>query len=332
MRLVDLFCGACGMGLGMRRAGHETVLALDKDEDAVETAREAGFPAQVGDVGSFDYSGTIPDPVDGIVDGIVAGPPCQGFSSAGKRLGARDPRNGFPALYKAVDVLGPEWLLIEQVEGLLHHSAEHHPDPVLCPGCYFEEGILCEVRERFEVVSWRKLDAVDVGGASHRKRVFIVGGPRRFRWPDATHGDLRARGTLFGWRRTPHVSVREALKGLAPEVDLPGCKLDAVDVGGTASTRSNSDRSTSPASLFGELPGARLIHISSSTASSGGSRSRSGSGSWTSRSTGPSRAARGPEHATRERRQPPRGGGPGEGSRTFLNFLALCLAKVKKRE
>ncbi len=213
LRSVDLFCGGGGLALGLRRAGHEHVLCVDSEARCIETIRAAGFPGIVGDVGDLDLYRDV-----GPVDLVVGGPPCQGFSQAGKRLGALDPRNGFPAWFKALDEMRPTWALSENVDGLTFHSAEHCGDSMGCPGCYLRDWILPEFRSRFAHVQWAILNAVDFGNASQRKRIFILAGPHPLKWPARTHGSPDLCAGLFGPSLLPWRTVRDALTGLAPEL------------------------------------------------------------------------------------------------------------------
>lgn len=79
---VDLFAGPGGWDLGARRLGLTTI-GLDISEDAVATARAAGLPRERCNVAASD-------PARFDVDGLIASPPCQGFSTVGKGAGRLD--------------------------------------------------------------------------------------------------------------------------------------------------------------------------------------------------------------------------------------------------
>ena len=135
VKAVSLFSGAGGADLGMTEAGIETVLNVEYDASAVATCHAAGLDhVQLGDVRDL----SLFDGLEG-VDLVYGGPPCQAFSSAGKREGQDSELNGWPWALAVVDQLKPRWVVFENVPGLLHHSAEcKHP----CPGCYWTGDLL----------------------------------------------------------------------------------------------------------------------------------------------------------------------------------------------
>ena len=194
MKLVDLFAGAGGASLGGHLAGFQ-VEAVERDQDACAT-HQAAVPGPIHCMDVRDWKPSSP------VDVIWASPPCQCWSQAGKRLGARDTeRNGFPWMWAAVDRAQPTWLICENVKGLTQHSRTTCGDPMLCPGCYWKT-VQAEARARFSHVSYRCLNAADYGLPQARRRVFLVCGPEPYRWPAATHCDpasLLAHAWLQPW-------------------------------------------------------------------------------------------------------------------------------------
>lgn len=84
MRILDLFAGPGGWDEGLKLLGHTDVLGIELDPDACATARAAGHDRLAADVYGVD-PGRFPD-----VAGIIASPPCQGFSAAGKQAGRVD--------------------------------------------------------------------------------------------------------------------------------------------------------------------------------------------------------------------------------------------------
>lgn len=212
MRCLELFAGGGGAALGLERAGFEHAALCEWDRDACATLRAAGLgPVVEGDVRDLDSIAAAAGPAP--VDVLWASFPCQAFSTAGKRLGAADERNGWPWTVAAVDRFRPSWFMGENVRGLLLHTGGcafaggqeglfSRPDPALCPGCYFERVILPDLRARFTCVGWWLLDAADYGVPQHRRRVILWAGPRPLAQPVATHGP----GAPLPW-----VSMGEAL-------------------------------------------------------------------------------------------------------------------------
>ena len=165
---VDLFCGSGGLTLGFKWAGFTTVAANDFFKEAGLTF-QANFPKVKyvgGDITDLDVKNQIFDAIDenGGVDIVIGGPPCQGFSNAGKRM-IEDPRN---ALYKEfVDIVietNPKIFIMENVEGIMSIN---------------EGKTFAEIKETFRELGYnvtgRKLIATQYGVPQKRKRVIIIG-------------------------------------------------------------------------------------------------------------------------------------------------------------
>lgn len=211
MRAIELFAGAGGAALGLESAGIEHAALCEWDADACATMRAAGLgPVVEGDVRDLDAIEAVAGPS---CDLLWSSFPCQAWSTAGKRKGAQDERNGWPWTVDAIDRFKPRWFLGENVRGLITHSSDGHPDPERCPRCYFETVILAQLRERFAHVGWWLLDAADYGVPQHRRRVILWAGPAPLQAPERTHAspaECRQAG-LFGPRLRPWVSMGEAL-------------------------------------------------------------------------------------------------------------------------
>jgi DNA (cytosine-5)-methyltransferase 1 len=219
MKVLDLFGGAGGAALGLEMAGFTTV-SVERDHLASEAARLAGLHSIETDVSSTDgFEKELQAKV------WWASPPCQPFSSSGKRLGSGDDRDGFPVLLSAIDEArrrdsgSCQWLIIEQVVGILQHRSKSgcrrgvDPKPDACPGCYFKWNILPELDKRFRYVDLKTLLAADYGVPQKRKRVFIVCGPTPYQWPEATHAE-KPEGDLLPW-----TTVGDALPHLVESCD-----------------------------------------------------------------------------------------------------------------
>lgn len=172
---VDLFCGAGGLSLGLINAGWKPLLALDHWSDAVAT-----YSGNFGDHPCLNRDITTVAEAELLTlapncDWVVGGPPCQGFSTVGRRR-RDDPRNQLVFQFaRVVDILQPENFLIENVIGLRDMR--------------FVE----EVEHFFEArgyrVSTMTLRSADYGVPQLRQRIFFVGSKRGivFKAPQPSH-------------------------------------------------------------------------------------------------------------------------------------------------
>ena len=121
MKIIDLFCGVGGLSLGFENAGFELLAAVDMWEDAIRTFNHnrKDKVARVLSVEDFNES-VLPQLVKREkIAGIIGGPPCQGFSTVGKRE-IEDSRNKlYLEFYKAVKIANPDFFVIENVKGML---------------------------------------------------------------------------------------------------------------------------------------------------------------------------------------------------------------------
>ena len=216
MKVLELFAGAGGAALGLENAGCEHLACVELDEDACATLEAAGLPAVHGDVRDLSlYVGLQ-------ADLLWSSFPCQAWSTAGKRKGADDDRNGWPWTIKAIDFVEPIWFVGENVVGLTNHKGACNRGRKCigkkkCPAAYFHEVILSDLERRFDWVGWTVLNSSSFGVPQHRRRVFIVAGPHPIKWPEPTHGKPDNQVSLFGDSVLPWVSVRDAL-GLGGEI------------------------------------------------------------------------------------------------------------------
>ena len=120
---ISFFTGAMGLDLGLERSGVEFKLAVEKDKWAQKTIR-ANRPLLpvLGDITQIT-AGDIRSAagLDGVEPDIVAGgPPCQAWSSAGKRGGLSDARGAVSFKYAELVIeLSPKYFVMENVRGLM---------------------------------------------------------------------------------------------------------------------------------------------------------------------------------------------------------------------
>jgi DNA (cytosine-5)-methyltransferase 1 len=207
VKALELFAGAGGAALGLRAAGIEALACVELDESACATLKAAGFPAVQADLREWSWDGEKPDL-------LWSSFPCQIWSMAGKREGAKDTeRNGWPWTLRLIDETQPEWVILENVKGLTTHTEAECGNPAGCAGCYLQSAILAELAKRYAVVQHVVLNAADYGVPQHRRRLIVVAGPRAIRWPEPTHTAPGRTLGLFG-EALRWVTIGQAL-GLA---------------------------------------------------------------------------------------------------------------------
>lgn len=124
MNCVDLFCGCGGMSLGFEQAGIDVLCAIDKWDLALDVYQK-NFKHDVVRHDLSDVSGTAVIVAGYAPDMIVGGPPCQDFSSAGKRdvtLGRADLTYSFANI---VCDVAPNWFVMENVEAITKSHILH---------------------------------------------------------------------------------------------------------------------------------------------------------------------------------------------------------------
>lgn len=118
--VVDLFAGCGGWDVGARALGMDPV-GFEWDADACATRAVVGMPTVRCDLATYPYGH-----MRGRVGGLIASPPCQAFSTAGKGLGRDDPRGALVDVPLAWALaLEPEWIAWEQVPPVLPIWEEH---------------------------------------------------------------------------------------------------------------------------------------------------------------------------------------------------------------
>lgn len=146
-KFIDLFAGCGGLSLGLLQAGWEGLFAIEKSPLAFATYKHNLIDKKKF---NYDWPSWLPKQattcsellanhkldlkkLTGKVDLIVGGPPCQGFSTAGKR-NPSDPRNKLTEEYlDLVSILKPCYLVIENVAGFNAKFKKHNTDGLSIP-------------------------------------------------------------------------------------------------------------------------------------------------------------------------------------------------------
>lgn len=163
---IDLFSGCGGMSLGFEMSGFKELLAIDNWKDALVTYAHNRTDAHTlcADLSALDPAQVKQDYGITDVDVIIGGPPCQGFSVAGKRI-IEDERN---KLYKSfvgfVECFHPKAFVMENVPNILSIG-----------GGMVKESILKDFEKLGYKVNVKVLTASDYGVPQNRRRAVFVG-------------------------------------------------------------------------------------------------------------------------------------------------------------
>jgi DNA (cytosine-5)-methyltransferase 1 len=191
--VIDLFCGAGGLSKGFEMAGFNTILGIDidkwscltfaynfgnkkfrkkivslKNNEIEKWLNETDFKQSkiiYKDIKKIDVD-ELKSSIDD-VDLIIGGPPCQGFSMAGRR-DPNDPRNSlFMGFVKFVRTFKPKWFVMENVTGLLVSKTANG------------ENVSEIIKQEFESIPYRVdkfiLNSANYGVPQKRRRLFFIG-------------------------------------------------------------------------------------------------------------------------------------------------------------
>ncbi|POZ52994.1 DNA cytosine methyltransferase [Methylovulum psychrotolerans] len=205
LKIIDLFAGAGGISLGAARAGFELTAAVEIDKFALET-HQKNFPAtqhlniDVATLSGDDLMALVGLKKGGL-DGLVGGPPCQGFSYIGKRDVGDDRNNLFMHFFRLVSEISPAFFLAENVPGIL--SGQYDA---------IREQAFSLVRGQYEMLQPIEVKASDYGAPTTRTRIFFIGyDPKRVR---ALTAEM-----FKPAENTVSVLVKDALKGLPIDIN-----------------------------------------------------------------------------------------------------------------
>ncbi|BDV03179.1 DNA (cytosine-5-)-methyltransferase [Candidatus Hepatoplasma crinochetorum] len=168
-RVLDLFSGAGGFSFGLSlNKNFEIVLATDFDENSLKTFKKNHQQSEIilGDIKNLKIKEEIINQAKKLkVNMIIGGPPCQGFSLKGKKLGLNDSRNFlFLEYFNIVNVIKPKLFIIENVKSMLSSS-----------NGYFLKEIIKIFGDIGYKISYGVLDSSDFGVPQKRKRAIIIG-------------------------------------------------------------------------------------------------------------------------------------------------------------
>ena len=164
--VIDLFCGCGGFSLGFERAGFNVLLGIDVWNDALNTFKHNHKNSDTlqADLSTLSPEQILPLLKNQKIDVIIGGPPCQGFSVAGKRI-VDDIRNKlYKNFVRFVGFFKPKAFVMENVPNILSIG-----DGVV------KESIIKDFAELGYSVEYKVLTASDYGVPQNRRRAFFVG-------------------------------------------------------------------------------------------------------------------------------------------------------------
>jgi len=166
MKVIDLFAGVGGLSQGFIAEGFEVVYANEYDK-SIAAAYKFNHPNTIvdtTDITKIDFEKTFKS-FRNKVSVVMGGPPCQGFSQKGKRIGLDDKRNFmFKKFAKVVEIVQPEFFLLENVPNILTSESG-----------YFKEEIIKYFNKLGYDVKAKVLQAEKFGVPQTRRRAVFLG-------------------------------------------------------------------------------------------------------------------------------------------------------------
>lgn len=203
LNVIDLFCGAGGLSYGFSKTGFNILAANDNVPDAA-IAFSLNHPQSIvylGDIKNLN-TGELLNDLDleaKDIDIVIGGPPCQAYSTVGKRL-MSDPRATlFQEYFRILKELQPKFFIFENVKGLL---SMQKGQLIL--------NIIALFQSLGYKVNHKVLNAADYGVPQIRERVIIAGTKfnTQFKFPNATHSPVSNKN------KKPYLTVEDAISDL----------------------------------------------------------------------------------------------------------------------
>lgn len=223
--VIDLFSGAGGLSLGLYQAGWHGLFAIEKNAFAFETLKynlidnkkhfdwPEWLPLMPHDINEVlkNYSRQLKD-LNGTVDLVAGGPPCQGFSMAGKRV-KDDVRNQLVFSYiKFIKIVQPNMLLFENVKGFTYAFNKNKRNDVDS----YSNKVISALEGLGYNVKPHVIDFSEYGVPQRRKRFILVGIRKDIGSPDMFEDMLQKNRDSFLNKKGigATVSLKEAISDL----------------------------------------------------------------------------------------------------------------------
>jgi DNA (cytosine-5)-methyltransferase 1 len=210
IKIIDLFAGVGGLSYGFAHDENFEIIAANEILPKMAKAYELNHPSvkvYCKDIKDFGISDLQNDfgIKRGDIDLIVGGPPCQAYSTVGKRL-IDDPRGKlFQEYYRVLKEIDPKMFLFENVKGLLSMQNGELLKTIIA---------LFESLEY--AVVYKVLNSADFGAPQMRERVIIIGtkNKSKFIYPKPTHYNSQEGNNLLNQDLLPYLTLAEAISDL----------------------------------------------------------------------------------------------------------------------
>jgi len=210
LKVIDLFCGVGGLSYGFAHDDNFEIVAANEILPNMAKAYSLNHPSvkvYVDDIKNFGAHcvkkdlGIFP----GDIDVVVGGPPCQAYSTLGKRLMGDSRGKLFQEYYRVLKEFSPKLFLFENVKGLLSMQ-----------GGELFKTIISLFESLGYKVQYKLLNAADFGAPQIRERVVIIGSKLKndFQYPSQTHYGAGNAVDLFRNALKPHLTLEEAISDL----------------------------------------------------------------------------------------------------------------------
>lgn len=223
--VIDLFAGAGGLSLGLYQAGWEGLFAIEKNAFAFETLKynlidnkkhfrwPKWLPQTEHDINEVlkKYPKQLKS-LRGKVDLVAGGPPCQGFSMAGKRV-EEDVRNQLVFSYiKFIELVKPKMILFENVKGFTYAFDKNKKDG----SEPYSHKVIRGLKELGYNVKDQVIDFSQFGVPQRRKRFILVGVRKDVGSPENFENLLMENRDNFLSQKglKPTVTLKEAISDL----------------------------------------------------------------------------------------------------------------------
>lgn len=221
---MSFFSGAFGLDIGLEQAGFDVIWANEIEKDFVNTikANRPGVNVCQGDMTTLDPKAIMKELnlKPGELDLMAGGPPCQSFSTAGRRLSINDARGNLMLHYiQWINTFRPKYFILENVKGLLSAPIKHTPHAQRGkdwkPTDEESHGsalrlVLAEIEKIGYKVNYKLVNTADYGVPQTRERVVMLGSRDGdiLDFPQPTHSKFPT-DDLLPWR-----TLKDAFKGL----------------------------------------------------------------------------------------------------------------------